>query len=246
MSNRQETPTNDLAPVFNTLPTLVMFCKRPKLNQGKQRLVEMISAENALIIAQGLLACAVEDIQVWDGPVVIACSDEADMQWAQMLNENAQVVTQLPAGVSGNLGQRLNHVDHELRAQGHQHIVIIGTDAPVLNSLHYQDVKVALSEYDVVLSHAEDGGVVVMANSVPWPDISALPWSTEYLSQALAQACRHEKLSVHYSMPGYDIDYVADIQKLKRDLINDHRPARQALLITINQLFASLGGVCHA
>jgi len=227
-------------------PTLVVFCKRPKLNQGKQRLVEAISAQHAVIMAKGLLACAIEDTKAWQGPVVIACSDESDVAWAQSLNDKAQVMTQLPNDLTGNLGQRLNYVDHVLRALGHQKMIIIGTDAPMLNDVHYQGAIAGLNEHDVVLSHADDGGVVIMANSAPWPNITALPWSTEHLSHALAQACRNEDLSVHYSIPGYDIDYVADIEKLTVDLTTDHRPARQALLVTINQLFVSSGVTSHA
>lgn len=231
--------------VNTAYPTLVVFCKRPKLNQGKQRLVEAISAEDALYIAQGLLTCAIEDTKSWLGPVFIACSDESDVKWAQSLNEEATVITQLPSVATyssgGNLGERINYVDSELRALGHKKIVIIGTDAPILNPLHYQSAITALNKHDVVLSHADDGGVVIMANSVPWPNLSLLPWSTEHLSQALAEKCGNEKLSVYYSKPGYDIDYITDIEKLKVDLIDDHRPARQALLVTINKLFVSSG-----
>ena len=239
-------------------PTLVVFCKRPKLNQGKQRLVEAISTENALLIAEGLLACAIEDTKFWQGPVVIACSDKSDVQWAQALNAKAEVITQLPLisansstdtltnNSTGNLGERLNYVDSELRALGHKKIVIIGTDAPILNIVHYQAAVTALNEHDVVLSHADDGGVIIMANSTPWPNISLLPWSTEHLSQALAKICSDEGLSVHYSTPGYDIDYITDIEKLKVDLIDDHRPARQALLVIINKLFISSGTTNYA
>lgn len=229
-----------------TCPTLVVFCKRPKLNQGKQRLVKAMSAEQALVIAKALLACAIEDTKTWQGPVVIACSNESDIEWAQSLNSQAQVITQLPEGLTGNLGQRLNYVDHQLRSLGHQQLVIIGTDAPMLDDSHYQVVITSMNQHDVVLSHADDGGVVIMANSLPWPDITELPWSTEHLSQALADICRENNLSVHYAKPGYDIDYIADIEKLTVDLKNDHRRARQTLLGIIHQIFVSSGATSYA
>jgi glycosyltransferase A (GT-A) superfamily protein (DUF2064 family) len=227
-------------------PTLVVFCKRPRLYQGKQRLVETISAEQALIVADALLVCAIEDSQAWQGPVIIACSDESDVQWAQTLNNNAQVVLQLPKGLSGNLGRRLNHVDKTLRNLGHQNIVVIGTDAPALNAEHYLAVINSLNEHDIVLSHADDGGVAIMANSKPWPNINDLPWSSEHLSQALAQACKTDGLRVDYTLPSYDIDYVADLEKLSIDLKDDPRPARQALLKTIHSLFITSGVISHA
>jgi glycosyltransferase A (GT-A) superfamily protein (DUF2064 family) len=229
-----------------SFPTLVVFCKRPKLHQGKQRLVQTITSEQALIVAKGLLACAVEDTQNWQGPVVIACSDENDIEWAQSLNNKAQVITQLPSGVKGNLGQRLNYVDEKLRSCGHQHIITIGTDAPILGHHHYQAVIASLYKHDIVLSHADDGGVVIMANSQLWPNIIDLPWSTDKLSQVLAKTCTEQGLGVDYTLPGYDIDLLTDIEKLIQDLQHDTRPARQAMREIAIQLFVTSGEINHA
>lgn len=233
------------SPTFS-FPTLVVFCKRPKLHQGKQRLVQTITPEQALIVAQGLLTCAIEDTQSWQGHVVIACSDEDDIEWAQSLNDKAQVITQLPSGVKGNLGQRLNYVDEKLRSSGHQHIIVIGTDAPILGYHHYQAVIASLYKHDIVLSHADDGGVVIMANSQPWPNIIDLPWSTDKLSQALSTTCTEQGLKVDYALPGYDIDYLVDIEKLIQDLQYDTRPARKAMREIAIQLFVTSGEYNHA
>lgn len=230
----------------NQWPTLVLFCKRPKLHQGKQRIAQTITAEKTLIVAQALLECAIEDSHAWRGPVVIACSHDDDVEWAQSLNEKALIMTQLPQGISGNLGQRLNYVDHVLRVFGHQKIITIGTDAPMLTAQHFSEAARALNKHEVVLSHADDGGVVIMANAAPWPNIIDLPWSTEYLSQALSRRCRERELTVHYMTPGYDIDYVADIKKLISDLKGDQRPARKKLLNILNQLFIFSGVINHA
>ncbi len=219
-------------------PTLVLFCKRPKLNQGKQRLAEGSNAESALNIAHALLACAVEDANNWDGPIVIACSNSNDIEWASSLIEHAQVLTQLPEGKEGNLGDRLNYVDDQLRTQGHQQIVIIGTDSPILNEQHFESALSSLKHNDIVLSHADDGGVIIMANKKPWPILTHLPWSTNELSHALSLLCQQHNLSVEYSLPGYDIDYITDLQKSLIDLQTDTRPARQALLNKINELFS--------
>lgn len=221
-------------------PSLVIFCKRPKLNQGKQRLVEDSNAESALIIARALLDCALEDARNWQGAVVLACSNSDDMEWAKSLNLNAPVISQLPLKQSGNLGDRLNFIDTELRKQGHQQLVFIGTDAPILNEKHYQEIELALKDNDIALSHADDGGVVIMANKAPWPNLTDLPWSTEKLSLGLSQLCREKKLSVAYTLSGYDIDYMADIKKLLIDLQTDLRPARQALLETLEKTINDL------
>lgn len=223
--------------------TLVIFCKRPELGFGKQRLAQSIGSEQALVIAEALFNCTLEDALAWTGPVVIACSDNKDLLWAQSLSNNFEVIAQ---GDVGNLGQRINHVDKSLRALGHEHIIIIGTDAPMLNQTYFESAMRSLITHDIVLSEADDGGVVIMANKQPWPCITDLPWSTERLANALATTCVNEQLSVGHISSNYDIDYVDDIKKLALDLKNDHRPARQSLLTRINQLSLNPGVANHA
>ena len=225
------------------LPTLVIFCKRPKLHQGKQRLTESTTPENALKVAEALLACAIEDAQAWSGNVIFACAHNDDKVWMQAQMPSAQVISQLPADETGNLGERLNHIDSELRKFGHKQLVFIGTDAPMLNQNHYSSVLNALKENDIALSHADDGGVVIMANTMPWPNIKDLAWSTETLGAELEQACIKSELSVASTLAGYDIDYVADLKKLYQNLQSDTRPARQHLLKIIDDLFLFSGEI---
>lgn len=234
-TNNEQTHTEDSA----KFPTLVLFCKRPLLNQGKQRLAQDSNAEIALAIARDLLACAIEDANFWQGPVVIACSNDNDIEWAQGLVKKCDVIAQLPKGDTGNLGERLNYVDSQLRAQGHKELVIIGTDSPILNAVYFQSIIETLKDSDVALSHADDGGVIIMANKKPWPIITDLPWSTDQLSFELSQLCQQQGLTVNYAIAGYDIDHASDLKKLIVDLNDDQRPARQALLATVNTYFAS-------
>lgn len=210
------------------LPTLLVFCKKPKLNQGKQRLAATLGAQVALAIAEQLLACALEDARQWQGAVVLSPSSKDDQEWAAKLlpdHPNVMIVAQ----PDGNLGERINIVDHQLRAAGHTHIVTIGTDAPILSADFYQQVILSLNKFDIVLSAAEDGGVTLMASSSPWPDISALPWSTDSLCQALYENCKAAGQEIGFIDPSYDIDVEADLQKLVEDLKSDRRPARRNL-----------------
>ncbi len=211
--------------------TLVIFCKRPLIYQGKQRLAATIGAKSAFSIAQALLDCALEDANAWPGQVVLTISNKEDVVWASsLLDRPHSVIVQN----SGNLGLRINSIDKQLRALGHDRLVFIGTDAPMLTVKHYQQTCQALTIHDVVLSNAEDGGVVIMANCQPWPDLEALPWSTEYLGKTLKEACVQDNLDLVCISSGYDIDVEQDLLKLQRDLYNDPRSARQNLYQQIN------------
>jgi glycosyltransferase A (GT-A) superfamily protein (DUF2064 family) len=206
--------------------TLVIFCKRPLIYQGKQRLAATVGAESAFCIAKALLDCALEDANTWPGKVVLTISNKKDALWASsLLTRPHSVIVQN----IGNLGQRINSIDKQLRALAHQKLVFIGTDAPMLTANHYNQTINGLCHHDVILSMANDGGVVIMANSQPWPNIEDLPWSTQHLGTALTQSCLADKLNLSYITSGYDVDIEQDLVKLKRDLKGDPRNARQNL-----------------
>ena len=212
--------------VNTDLPTLVLVCKRPALHHGKQRIAATLGAETALTIAEALLDCALEDCQAWPGPVVIAPDTAAAADWAATLLPRP--VDILPQG-EGNLGDRLNHLDRRLRERGVEQCLFIGSDAPILDEALYLDAIAALAHADIVLSPADDGGVTLMANGRPWPELTTLPWSTEQLGDALADACRGEGQRICLLKTSYDIDNEADLAKLHQDILDDARPARQRL-----------------
>ena len=217
----------------NTHPTLVVFCKRPKLGQGKQRLAESIGAAKAFQVAIALLDCALEDALHWQGHVVIAIASATDKDWAKSLIKRDVSVLVQP---EGNLGVRLNTIDHQLRDQGHDQLVFIGTDAPILDQAIYQSVIKKLSTKDIVLSKAEDGGVTIMANNIAWPDIEHLGWSTHTLADDLVNACQQHRLSLCYVAATYDVDVEADLYRLSLELGKDTRLSRRQLVKQINNI----------
>lgn len=218
-----------------TLPTdaaLVLICKRPALGHGKQRLAAQIGVERALNIAEHLLDCALEDLRGWSGPVVIAPDQSDACDWAIQQAPQALCLAQ----TAGNLGERINSLDHSLRGLGHRRLLYIGSDAPALTSDDYRRVHTALEAHDTVLVAARDGGVVLMASNLAWPDLAALPWSTPELGHALAEVCRRAGHSVSFSGASFDIDEQADLHFATQALADDPRAARRRLLKTLNNL----------
>lgn len=214
---------------------MTLFCKQPVAGYSKQRIAASLGKEKTLQIAQALFACAKEDLQAWTGTKVISPSAEHEQVWAQQQAPDAEVKVQPP----GNLGERINQIDQQLRSVaelGELKHLIIGSDAPILSERFYQAALTKLDAYDVVLSHADDGGVTLMAASVPWPELKDLSWSTEKLGSELVDLCERKGLNVAAIEPSFDIDHEADLIKLQPLLLQDKRPARQQLLQTINAL----------
>lgn len=217
-------------------PALVLVCKRPALGHGKQRLAARLGKAAALAIAERLLDCALEDLQQWPGPRVIAPDAPEHCAWAGTVLPDSLCLAQSP----GNLGERLNELDRRLRAQGQRTLIFIGSDAPTLTTQHYRAVCAALVVTDTVLIAARDGGVVLMASRRPWPDLAALPWSGAELGRALGECCRRAGHTLRICGSSFDIDEPDDLSLAARALASDPRPARRRLLATL----AGLGEAC--
>jgi len=216
-------------------PTVIVFCKRPHAGTGKQRLAADIGVAPAQRIAEALLDCALEDVRDWPGRVVIAPASADDGDWAQSLHATAEVMVQ----TAGNLGQRLQQIDHCLQQQGSVQRIFIGTDAPLLSMQTLHEAATALQQSDVVLQPAIDGGVTLMATGPLWPELTHLPWSQPGLGMALQASCLVAGHSVSLLSASMDIDVLDDLQRVRPDLLADNRPARQQLLQAIETVLAA-------
>lgn len=206
---------------------LVLFCRRPAPGIGKQRLAAAIGSEAAAEAAGLLLAAAVEDLDAWPGPVALAHAETGDHEWARgLLSRSCEVLAQS----DGNLGERLNAADRELRLRGATRLAFIGSDAPELQATDYHAARSALDNCDVALGPALDGGVTLMAANSPWPDLAALPWSTSRLGSALHALCTANGRRVTSLETRADVDVVTDLERLALNLGDDSRPARARLV----------------
>lgn len=210
---------------------LVIFCKRPKRGVGKQRVAAEMGDAAALQLSERLLACALEDASEWRGPVVIAPARQNDISWAGELLPGATVIAQQGA----NLGERINHVDREIRKLGGQQILYIGTDAPGLTADNLAQARHALQHSDAAIIPARDGGVTLLGSRKAWPELAALPWETAHLAGALTDCCEFAGLTLTRLSKGYDVDHREDLLDAAADLRNDNRPARRSLLEWINR-----------
>lgn len=219
-----------------TQATLVLVCKRPALGVGKQRLAAKLGPEIALQIAEALLACALEDVLAWPNKVVVAPADYNDCVWATQFFGNARSDIKVLPQFSGNLGQRLNALDHTLRTSGFNQLIYIGSDAPDISLADYIAVSDALVNVDTVFKPTMDGGVSIMASRKPWPNLTDLPWSTSQLGENLSLLCQQSEHSVAKLSVGFDVDELEDLSFVVEKLAHDQRPARRALCKLAQQI----------
>lgn len=220
-----------------TETTLILFCKRPAPGFGKQRLAAEIGTDAAFQIAKALLACALEDLQNWPGPVVVSPSCAEEAGWAAtLLSREYEVIPQ----TAGNLGERIESIGSVLRQQGRHRQIVIGSDAPGLSLELLSAADGLLDEVDVVFSAAEDGGVSLMGTRSGWPMLGAMPWSTETLGQALVVGCEQSQQRVAWAEACSDVDRLLDLERIRRELHTDDRTARRALLQVVEQVLGEV------
>ncbi|HET7757822.1 MAG TPA: hypothetical protein VFK87_11255, partial [Steroidobacteraceae bacterium] len=73
------------APPTPPTAVLVVFCRRPSLGAGKQRLAARLGGAGALAVAGALLECALEDAAAWPGELVLSPESPASAHWARQL-----------------------------------------------------------------------------------------------------------------------------------------------------------------
>jgi len=203
---------------------------------GVPRLAAAIGPEGAAELAQSTWACALEDAAAWPGPVIIALAQAGDRAWAESWAHGSWSIL---SQSGGNAGERINAIDQQLRRQGARSLVYVGTNAPIHNEEDYAAARAALDRADVAIAPAAAGGVTLMANRRPWPDLAVLGWNTSRLGAELAYLCEREGLRVAKLPRRYELDGLADLARLAEDLAADQRPRRIALRALATRVLAA-------
>ncbi|MFK8051894.1 MAG: DUF2064 domain-containing protein [Woeseiaceae bacterium] len=209
---------------------LVLMCKRPRPGVSKQRIAATAGIDAAHRLSLLLVDCALEDLNAWQGPRVIAVAEADDLPWAESLPVDAKIMHQAP----GNLGERIMSIDTTIDDDEAPRLYI-GIDAPSLTPDYLASAGTSLRSHDVVLGAAEDGGVVVMGCNGPWPNLHNLPWSTPLLGSALTALCLDEKRTVATLATHVDLDHEAQFKQIRDQLEPDKRQSREALLSWLNE-----------
>ncbi|PVZ64370.1 DUF2064 domain-containing protein [Pelagibaculum spongiae] len=227
----------------NTDPTLILFCKRPSLGVGKQRLAKDTNPTTAFKVATALHSCAMEDFNGWHGPKILSPSSPADEIWASTMTHSQVEIISQP--LEGNLGQKIQQVDLNARNAGHQTTIIIGSDCPSITPDIFHAVIPLLINADIVLGPAMDGGVYLMASKQPWPDLQNLPWSTRTLREEIFALCQSKGLTVACLPMFSDVDHLSDLLAVKSHLQLRMSPARKNLVSLIEQVAEEQGTKSH-
>ena len=189
---------------------LIVFVKAPRAGFVKTRLAAALGPHGALAAYRALVERVLGELSPLRDVELRFAPDDATAEISAWLRPDWGAA---PQG-DGDLGARMHRAFAQAFASCATRVVLIGSDCPHVNTGDIAAAAAALTEYDVVLGPAEDGGYWLVALRAPAPGLfEQIAWSTErVLAQTRARA-PSLGLRVHLLRTLPDVDTVEDWQR---------------------------------
>ena len=198
---------------------LVVFTRTPRFGKVKTRLIPPLSPELALELHQAFLEDTLENVEHMQRLYVnkLLCLSEP-LKQQDVLNIPT-TGWEIELKVAGTLGKRLEAIFLKGFNDGHQRVVVIGSDSPTLPNKIINEAFDQLTTTKTVIGPAEDGGYYLIGCNKFIPQLfQDIDWGT---SKVLSQTLRvTESLQVETKIlpTWYDIDCSNDLEKLRNDI----------------------------
>jgi len=194
---------------------LLIFAKAPEPGRCKTRLASSLGNIGAARLHASLVQ---RTVQVFSRQNIcqpeLWCTPDTGHSFFQQLHQHCQIP--LYTQHLGDLGLKMGHAA-EQRLRQHSKVIIIGTDCPVLELNHIDNVLDDLRNgYQVSIVPAEDGGYVMIGLQCFDPTLFAdIPWGSEQVMEQTAT--RLDKLGWKWKRHQalWDIDREEDYQRLQ-------------------------------
>ena len=200
---------------------LVIYGKYPRPGSVKTRLVPPFSHDEASDLYRSFLHDLLHRTKSLPGvQTILSISDVEDLHSMRALLETwSQPERNTPVSlthqVSGDLGRRFLGTIESCTRLAQSNVLILGSDHPTVPITYLEEGFRALSEHDIVVGPAEDGGFYTVGMKREHKGLfEGLSWSTDRIYHELLERCRIAGLSVHQLPAWYDVDRPVDVRRL--------------------------------
>ncbi|MCL6480678.1 MAG: TIGR04282 family arsenosugar biosynthesis glycosyltransferase [Firmicutes bacterium] len=197
---------------------ILVFAKLPRAGRVKTRLVGTLSAQEAAALHLACLRDTLRMVETFGGaePRLLLAADSRNAQrFARRLGlgQNWQVRTQ----GRGTLGARLARAFRSGFLDGAERIIAVGSDSPWMGARRLRAAFRALTDADVVLGPAADGGYYLVGASRFLPELfEEIPWGSGHVLAATLRALRGCGASWRLLPRDFDLDRPADLRRAER------------------------------
>jgi hypothetical protein len=190
---------------------LIIFVKNLIPGHVKTRLATTLGNDAAMNIYQQLLKVVHDNIQGADVDKIVFYSDfiENDIWQNSIFQKEVQK--------GKNLGERMNNAFESLFLAGYEKVVIIGTDCPALDESIIHTAFAKMSDSDVVIGPATDGGYYLLGMKKLHPFLfQNVEWSTSSVLTQTIDLCKINELTYFLLNELSDIDEEKDLIHFKK------------------------------
>ncbi len=195
---------------------VAILAKAPVPGLAKTRLIPVLGAAGA---ARAQRRFTLNTLQVAGeavlGPCTLWCAPDAEHRFFRAVRRVAG--TLCIHQPHGDIGARMLHAfEHHFAHHADLPLLLVGTDCPMLAPGHLQQAARALTQHDVVLIPAEDGGYVLIGMRVLVPQVfEGITWSTPQVMAQTRDQLRRAGVSWLELTTLWDVDEPADWQRLR-------------------------------
>ena len=191
--------------------------RAPRLGVGKTRLRGVLSDQARLSLQEAFARDAVAVALEADvGPVYLAYAPAGAASWAE--REFCDRVTSF-AQQGDELGARMLAALCQVAAQGLSPLLMIGTDAPLLQPNHLPLALAALRDTDLCLGPSADGGYYLLACRTVTPQLfEGVRWGRSDVLEATLRRAIESGLRSSLIEMLYDVDTPEDLAHLRQEL----------------------------
>jgi hypothetical protein len=195
----------------------VIMAKQPLVGKTKTRLCPALTPQQAADLSEALLLDTITLVSQLPGiDLALAITPPSSKVYFAGITPTGTCL--LP--VEGeNIGACLVQAFEALLGMGYRKALAINADSPSLPAQFILQAVDLLDQADLVLGPGEDGGYYLVGMSRLQPGIFAeIAWSTDRVLVQTLERSRQLGLSTALTPPWYDIDTVAELQRLNKDL----------------------------
>ncbi|VAW32130.1 hypothetical protein MNBD_CHLOROFLEXI01-2971 [hydrothermal vent metagenome] len=196
------------------------MAKRPFPGQTKTRMTPALTTEEAA----NLYACFLQDVlatvrkvpQITPFIAYAPANEEAEAYFSQLAPDFGRI-PQLGDDLGARLDGVLSHCFHNDYTQ----VVAMNSDSPSLPAAYLAEAFAQLDDpaVDVVLGPCEDGGYYAIGWKRPFPRlVRDVQMSTNHVLQDTLAIAQEENLRVALLPTWYDVDELAELRRLQREL----------------------------
>ncbi len=225
---------------MNRNNALIVFIKAPIPGKVKTRLSPPMTEKQVLDLYQIMVEELVEQFKNVDFcQIKVFCTpDSAIPQVKSWLGDELEYYSQK----GEDLGERMYNALKQVRSEGFEKIVLIGSDIPTIDLTTIIRAFSVLEHADVTLGPSLDGGYYLVGMKKPHKFLfENIAWSTDKVLRQTIDKIQQKELSLSQIEVKNDIDTYEDLTQLwkflKKRNIREHYYYRQKLFDFLKTIF---------